>query len=1512
MHADARAHIIDSFDDAVVVIDADRLVVAWNASMERLTSCARADALNRSIDDVFASFPQEAWVRPLELAQAGDRGRAAAVHLKDSGVWAEPHWAPRADAPGVMLLLRDVTEEHKRALFLRALETVGRSLTSSLDLDQVLDTICEKTREVMGADSAMVATWDAGRERLTVMRATGRLTADYAPGGIPVAGGPVSTAAREGRVVATSDVLADPQWQLDTVRRRHIAREGFQAVAAAPLVVKGVVHGALAVHQWAARAFSADEMALLALLAEQAALALENARLYTQARRRGDRLRELAQLEQMVAASLDPDAVLRAIAEAAVRLVGADSVQAWTADHAARVLRLRASSGTSALPSVPEEIPFGEGITGRAAELREALYVADVTREPGALSAEWARQTGISHLLAVPMLSGDDLLGVVTVRSRAASLASEEDRALITTLASQAGMAVQNAGAYAAAVARGARLQALISLTRSITSSLDTADVIRRIVDAAASLRPRALSAVHVLDPEQGAMRVTASPEMESLPLQRGMHVGLPGIVTTERRPVLVARPLEDPRTLAPAWWRDRSTASYYGVPIMVGDTLVGVLDYIVPEGVPDREEQEALNLLAAHAGVAIRNASLYHAEHVQTTRIRALAAVNQRISSTLDLDLLLQTITESAAQLIGVRFASFWLADERTRTLTLNAYSDADLVADFPVRVASYGDGSVGWVARHQQPVVVEDVTTDDRMLSPEWWRRNGLRSFAGFPVVAEGEILAVLALCHTQPVLLTPSLRDVVDMFLAQAAVAIRNARLYRDARRRRDIAEALAWMGRELSSTLELDRIAALVVSATVELLGARGGAVYRYEAGDDTLRSIVVQSVGGPPWSQMVLRPGEGIAGRALSERRIIASADVLNDPAVTLTPELRAELKRLGHRAVIGLPLLGTRGAVGALVIGAELGREFSAEDIQAAQAFGDQAALAFENARLYAESQRERQEATALADTARSLALSLDVDEVGERIAEAMIPVLHAHSSSLYRINAEGALTAVARGGAGKTGFNRNLAWPKGAGVAARCVEARRPVWTRDVLADEYTMPAALREAIMAIGSRAVLAAPLNVKSQVVGALVVAYTEPRDFEEREIALLQAFADQAALALENAQLYASARDNLARLRETQAQLVQAAKLGALGQLVSGVAHELNNPLSVIIGYGQLLLSREMPPPLRRPVELMVSQGDRMAKIVRNLLYFARQRPPERTSVDLQETLEQTLALRLNQLAISGISVRREYSQSLPPIAADSHQLQQVFLNLLLNAEQAILGAGRAGEIVVRTAPGPTADTVVAQVVDDGPGISAEDLGRVFEPFYTTKEVGQGTGLGLSVSYGIVQEHGGRLSVESRPGATTFTVELPVRSAMRPTTGATPVPRSGGGRPALVVEDEPAVLDLIVTLLTDSGWHVDVAPGGRAGLERVLTRRYALIVSDVRMPEGGGDEFYRKAIAHDAELARKFLFITGDTANPSAWKFLKEARVPVLEKPFAAGAFLEAVRSIAALTASPSRA
>jgi two-component system cell cycle sensor histidine kinase/response regulator CckA len=261
--------------------------------------------------------------------------------------------------------------------------------------------------------------------------------------------------------------------------------------------------------------------------------------------------------------------------------------------------------------------------------------------------------------------------------------------------------------------------------------------------------------------------------------------------------------------------------------------------------------------------------------------------------------------------------------------------------------------------------------------------------------------------------------------------------------------------------------------------------------------------------------------------------------------------------------------------------------------------------------------------------------------------------------------------------------------------------------------------------------------------------------------------------------------------------------------------------------------------------------------------------------------------------------------------MPPAEGDVHQIQQVFLNLLLNAEHAILGSGVGDTIRVRAAA-RVADGkqwVVIEFADNGPGIAREVLPRIFEPFFTTKKVGEGTGLGLSVSYGIVQQHGGRLTVESEPGRTVFLVELPAAVGAEPAPSAGPAHQPGVygfGRRALVVDDEPGMVDLVTTLLKEAGWQVEVAATGRSALERVRASRYDVIVSDIRMPDGSGEAFYRAAVQEQAGLAKRFVFITGDTANPSAWQFLEEAQTPVLEKPFAADDLFRAIERLTILT------
>src|SRR5947208_9291488 len=876
------ASLIEGLEDAVVVTAGALTVVAWNAVMERLTGVGRGAALGRPAADVLDFLRDADVTAHLSRALAGETSATGDVRYELTGEtrggWIAARYVPWRDEGGaiggVVGFHTVVTERHRRGMFVRALESIGQSLTSSLDLNETLDTIVDRALEVMAADAALVVSWDGVASEFSVLRAAGRLSGEYAgAGSIPVGGGPMSRAILNGVAVTTPDILHDPETWLAPERRAQIEREGFRAVGAAPLRSKGRVHGALVVHYWTVRALSEEDVAALQLLAEHAALAIDNARVYADATRRADRLRELTDLEQLVTESLVVDDVLRRIAQAAARLLDAPMVQLWTADPAERVVRLSASSVEPGLPEVrmPRAVPLGEGVVGRVAETKTTIYVADVAGDPRALSSDWARETGIVRMMSVPILAGnDDLLGVLVVRSRDESLSKDENRALVTSFAARAAIAMQHARMYGEAVHRAARLRDLVAVSQSITGSLDSADVMRRITQAVAGMRPGALGAVHLYDAARGVLRAEAlsGAEWDGLPIERPANVGLPGVVFEAQTPVLVPQPLTHPRSIARDWWQKRPKGTYYGVPIAVGETFVGVLDYILPDGLPDAEEQEALRLLAAQAGIALRNAGLYQTERVQAERIRALAAVNQQMSSTLDLDELLRTICESAAPLIGVRFVAFWLADEHARTVTLASTSEPEIAGDAPRRMASYDLGATGWVARHRERLVIDDITNDDRIMDGEWLERWGLTAYAAYPVLAGDELLAILAFLNSTPIRVGEDAADVVDMFLAQASVAVRNAQLYREAQRRRDVAETLARVAREMTGSLEVERIAEMVTRGPVDLLDTRAAALYRYDAETGGLRQLAAYGAGAGVVRGLDFRAGEGVPGWAI--------------------------------------------------------------------------------------------------------------------------------------------------------------------------------------------------------------------------------------------------------------------------------------------------------------------------------------------------------------------------------------------------------------------------------------------------------------------------------------------------------------------------------------------------------------------------------------------------------------------------------------------------------------------
>jgi signal transduction histidine kinase len=400
-----------------------------------------------------------------------------------------------------------------------------------------------------------------------------------------------------------------------------------------------------------------------------------------------------------------------------------------------------------------------------------------------------------------------------------------------------------------------------------------------------------------------------------------------------------------------------------------------------------------------------------------------------------------------------------------------------------------------------------------------------------------------------------------------------------------------------------------------------------------------------------------------------------------------------------------------------------------------------------------------------LAALARDLSATLDPATVAQRTVESIARLLGANTAVLFRVEpASGALVSIATTGVMRESFPDGTRLPSGAGATGLAVLSRKVVTTPDVLGDpRIVMPVHLRDRVLRSDHRAACAVPLIARGMVIGGLGVGDVRGRIFTDDEVHLAQAFADHAAFSLENARLYAELDGHLRQLEQAQHQLVQSEKLAAVGQLATGIAHEVNNPLATIMGQAEMLKRQLTDPALSGRVAKIADSALRAAEIVQGLQTFVRPGLDEMVPLHLPEIVERVLVRREGARALHGVSVATDLPEDLPAVLGNRRRLEQAVLNLVLNAEHAAAGAATTRiTVAVRAHDG----RVRLSIADSGAGIPASILPRIFEPFFTTKAPNQHAGLGLSIAYSIVQSHGGRLTVESAPGSgATFTLDLP---------------------------------------------------------------------------------------------------------------------------------------------------
>jgi len=893
------------------------------------------------------------------------------------------------------------------------------------------------------------------------------------------------------------------------------------------------------------------------------------------------------------------------------------------------------------------------------------------------------------------------------------------------------------------------RLRQVANLARSVASALDVDTVLRQVVEAVLSLRPRAFCVVRLVDPERGGYRLAAkggadqdetdvASVAEVIPFGRGMTHA----VAQSGQPVLLPDALGDPRLVSAMWHEERGLKVYYGVPISAGGELMGVLNVALSETAPPTaEEREIVDLLASHAAVAIGNARLFAESETRRRTAEALAEVWRFLSETFDVAALGQRIADVVLRALRVRAAVLYrLLPGPGDLAVIGRSGEAERFFD-PGVVIPAGHGVVGLAVSRRQPVVTPDVRVDSRFMVTESMRPGPTRcpSVLSLPLVVKGQVVGGFTVGDVLGRVYTDEDLRLAQTFADQAAVALENARLFAETERRRRESVALGNVSQTLAQSLHPGAVAQRVVDCVRDLVGVLAASVFRLDPESGALEETA--SSGATPLRGRPLRypRGGGAVGLAVRERRAVVSNDVLADPRLEFPPEVRAFLESSPIRTILAVPLTVKGQVIGALGLVDASGRVFTEDDVRLAQAFADQASVALENARLYADAERRRVEAETLSGLVRSITATLDPPSVLRRVAGAARELCGSDIAHILLRDAESD-TMFARYGVGHAvGEADAPRIARGRGAGGQAWSTGRPFRTANRpndprIRDDYP-EAAKREGVIAT-----LVVPIWISGQVEGLLYVSNRADRSFTDRDEAILIRLADHAAIAIQNATLYSRLQGLSGRLME-----VQEAERRHL-------ARELHDEI------GQLLtglrLTLDVPEPPSPALGLRLGQAQ---ALVQELLERIRA-----LSLDLRPSILDDLGVLPALLD----NIERYMSQTKIRVHLEHSGLDRRFAaetetGVYRIVQEALTNVARHGQV--------DEVTVRLWATDDVLGVQVEDHGAGFDP---DAVLGTGRSGGLAGLRERAALLNGHLTVETHPGrGVRLTAEVPLNGSLR---------------------------------------------------------------------------------------------------------------------------------------------